>query len=382
MSLYYENIISLALLALIPIWAQGAPLAAKWSQPVDATLPVGQISQTNPQTVPTPATSDTKAADDWKCPDGTPITVVRWWGDYHQYLPDQSGSVEPPALLPTSFILRQYANKAADPADPASFEKPDGNPIAEVEIPLAKCNQTFVQTVGDTPPYIHIFSYQATLDTPWAQTKDSIYWLSVQAKFDVNPQEQVPIPFMNWEWLNTPPADFLGSGLILWNAAPDWAKVTYGPAPFPYADKVYDFAFEFNPLDITVTPDVIRADQLERVTITVNVPPIGQNFAVYVIVQLPNGQVQSFVPALQAPAPAKGVQDLNIPCLPVRGYDELARGSATTVAQGANVRIFDNDVRLPLGAYLLKCGFFNPTQPIRSENDAFLLSSVEVEVQQ
>jgi len=349
----------------LPAWS--APPIAKWSQPVDTTSAVaGQVSQA----VVTPP-SDTRSADDWKCTDGTPITGIKWWGQYHRYLDTTAGTVPLPTTLPISFILRQYANDATDPSN----TQPGAAPIVEVEIPIAQCNQTFVQTVYNPvfDSQIHIFSYAVTLTTPWAQTKDSIYWLSVQAKFDVDPTGGTPpYEFMNWEWLNTPPADFLGTGLVSYDAGAHWSN--------PFIPEKFNFAFELSPLGLTPTPATLTANTQTMLKIVANIPPIARNFVVYLVVMLPNNQMMSFVPAAQARS-VKGAPEINIPCLPVQGLKALVRGTANTIPQGADVTIFNNNVSLAAGTYLLKLGLFDPQQPLRSENDAFLLISSEVVVQ-
>lgn len=258
-SLTFCAILAAVLALCLPAWSQ-SQLVAKWSQPVDTTTPAGQISETCPVTVPTPGVQDDRSADDWQCTDGEPIAVVKWWGDYHRYDENNAGPVAPPDFKPTSFILRQYANDATDPSN----TKP-GTMLKEVEIPLANCNETYVQSVkmADGPPaeYLHIFSYQATLILPWAQEKDSIYWLSIQAKFASNPQEQpLPLPFMNWEWLYTPDADFLGTGLVSYDAGVTWTN--------PYAPAKKNFAFELDAIaPLAMVPSALT---------------VGQNFSVYV----------------------------------------------------------------------------------------------------
>jgi hypothetical protein len=369
----------------LPAWS--APPAAKWSQPVDTTRPVGQISQTCPVTVPTPGIQDIRSADAWESLAESPsttssVTVINWWGDYHKYEENNAGPVNPPTVLPTSFVLREYANDATDPAN----TKP-GALITEVEIPLsmsttASCNQSYVRSVkvADGPPaeYIHIFGYKATLS--WDQTYNSIYWLSIQAKFATAPQELVPAPYMNWEWLNTPPADFLGSGMLSSDGGATWTKAEYAPAPDPYAGKAYNFAFELNPLEIVATPAGFAPKTPTLLKIVANIPPITRDFRVFIVVTLPNRRIMSFVPMSQARS-GKGAQDMNILCLPVKGLKALAQGTAETIPQGANVTIFNSNVSLAAGTYLLKIGLFDPQQPMKSENDAFLLSSTQVVVQ-
>ena len=356
----------------LPSWS--APPIAKWSQPVDTTNPLGLISLV----VVTPTPWDYRSADDWKCTDGVPITQIVWWGDYHKYEENNAGPVNSPTVLPISFILRQYKNNATDPANTNP-----GDLVTEVEIPIANCNQTYVTSVqiaaGPPAEYVHIFRYQATLATPWTQEKDSIYWLSVQAKYDQDPAFLIPPPYMNWEWLNTPPADFLGAGQISYDAGANWAKVEYGPG-HPYAGNAYNFAFELSPLELTVTPATLTPNTQTTLKIVANIPPIARNFVVYIVVMLPDNQMMSFVPAAQARG-RKGALDMNIPCLPVKGLTALARGTANTIPQGANVTIFNNNVSLAAGTYLLKIGLFDPQQPLRSENDAFLLISTEVVVE-
>ena len=227
---------SCALIFVLCLAAQSAD-QTKWSQPVDTTSALfGEESQVSPPPSPTPGIWDNRAADDWKCLDGTPITTVKWWGDYHRWLDTETGPVDPPTLQPTSFFLRQYSNDATDPSN----TKP-GTLLNEVEIPLAKCNQAFFQTVSTGVfGHIHIFSYAVTLDTPWTQTQDSIYWLSIQAKFATNPWDQPePKPFMNWDWLSTPPGDFLGTGLSSSDAGVTWSN--------PFSPEKFNLAFELLP---------------------------------------------------------------------------------------------------------------------------------------
>lgn len=269
-----------ALVAVVALcqtaWTQ-APPVAKWSQPVDTTNPTSWPSETY-------TTTDSRIADDWKCPDGAIITHVRWWGQYHPYLVNQAGPVAAPTTnAPTAFILRQYNNKAADPADPTSFGQPDGNPIKEIEIPFADCNQTYFQSVKisvDPAPalYIHIFSYEATIALPWAQTKDSIYWLSVQAKFAVAPDW---VEFGHWEWLTTPTADFLGTGLSSSDAGQTWTKLSD-------TDKL-NLAFEImTPAKLIVLPRALTVGQACEVYLGL-FEDITQPFALYILADTPAG---------------------------------------------------------------------------------------------
>ena len=294
-----------------PAWSQ-SQLVAKWFQPVDTTNPTGYPSETYPTTIPSPGTLDWRVADDWKCTDGASITLIKWWGDYHMYEVNNPGPVGPPTLLqPTSFILRQYTNDATVP----TATKP-GTLIKELEIPLADCNQTYVQSVkqpgSDPANYIHIFSYETTVVLPWTQDKDSTYWLSVQAKFSVQPS-LMDHGFLHWDWLNTPTADFLGKGLLSTDEGITWS----------------------NPTDPTTTNFAFELDALAPLAMVPSTLTVGQNFSVYLA--LVQDVTQPFDFYLLADTPAgpytlylngkiqKGIKPL------YRNVQRFTKGFVTTV---------------------------------------------------
>lgn len=368
-----------AMLALsVPAWAQ-VPPAAKWSQPVDETTPWSSLStKAPPPHVPT----DWVSADDWRCTDGLPVTRVRWWGEYHSYKMDEPGPVDASDITnPARFILSWYRDVPADPNDPGSYSKP-GEQLATEDIVLAKVNQTYVKTVqiqlgGEpTPRYIHIFQYEAELLAPWEQEKDAIYWIAIQADFDSEPER-------DWEWLTTA-ADgtpLIDNAVYSQDQGTTWTKADYAPT-HPEAGKQLNLAFELSPLEAVVTPDTIQAGTPTQVNIVVNVPPIGQAWRAYVVVELPNGQMMSFVQQSQTARGAKGVDGLVLRCVPVNGIQPLGSGSENVLRGGRNVTIFDSVVSLSEGTYELKVGFFDAAQPILSENDAFLLTTTDVVVTQ
>ncbi len=90
-------------------------MAGSTSQPVDMTDPNGNISQ-----VCDTGTGDSYiSADDWKCSDGQPINVIKWWGVYDHYEEHNPGPVDPPtSLQPIGFVLAQNGNDASDASDP------------------------------------------------------------------------------------------------------------------------------------------------------------------------------------------------------------------------------------------------------------------------
>lgn len=273
-----------ALLALCgPAWSQ-SQLVAKWSQPVDTAHPIGYPSETYPTTIPSPGTLDWRVVDDWKCTDGSPIAVIKWWGQYHPYLETQPGPVAAPTTnAPTAFILRQYANDATVPTN----TKP-GTLIKEVEIPLADCDQTYVQSVPwptDPAKYIHIFGYEATVVLPWAQEEGSIYWFSVQAKFATEPVWADG--FLHWEWLNTPTADFLGKGLVSIDGGTTWSN--------PTEPATTNFAFELDAIaPLAMVPSALTVGQNFSVYLAL-VQDVTQPFDFYLLVDSPAGVYTLFL---------------------------------------------------------------------------------------
>ncbi len=60
------------------------------------------------------------AADDWVCTSANPVTKIRWWGSFANWL-----SNTPPPFLPNAFQITIWTDKPADPADPESFSHPN-----------------------------------------------------------------------------------------------------------------------------------------------------------------------------------------------------------------------------------------------------------------
>ncbi len=59
------------------------------------------------------------AADDWLCTSPNPITKIRWWGSFANWV-----SNTPPPLVPNAYQITIWTDAPADPADPESFSHP------------------------------------------------------------------------------------------------------------------------------------------------------------------------------------------------------------------------------------------------------------------
>lgn len=325
-----------------PAWSQGQ-LVAKWSQPVDTTNPTGFPSETYPTTIPSPGTLDWRVADDWKCADGASIAVIKWWGQYHPYLDTQPGPVEAPTTnAPTAFILRQYANDATVP----TATKP-GALIKEVEVPLADCDQTYVQSVPwptDPAKYIHIFSYEAAVVLPWPQEQGSTYWLSVQARFATEPVWAEG--FLHWEWLNTPTADFLGKGLFSTDGGATW----------------------LNPTDPVTTNYAFELDALASLAMVPSALTVGQNFSVYLALTAAVTQPFDFYLLVDTPAGLytlylngkiqKGIAPL------YRNVPSFKKGFVTTVRPPVNIPAGMKGKTITFYALVIQAGKMPPVRKL------------------
>ncbi|MCX6354858.1 MAG: hypothetical protein NTZ78_08145 [Candidatus Aureabacteria bacterium] len=338
------------------------------SQPVDQVYPVG-IGASKDM-----AYSDMAAADDWRCTNGMPITKFRWWGEYHPYRPDYSGPVDASDIPnPSYFILRLFKNDSSDPA----FNKP-GEKLYETQVFIEDAHQTFVATVDSHfwspgPYYCHIFSYDvdvATMELAWWVEKDQIYWFEIQAVF-----EEVPIA--HWAWLTTDPSNGANSqAVVSYDGGATWTKAEYGPG-HPDEGKPLNLAFELGPQVVSVNPMTLNASIGTVMSITLNAP-VARPFTVYVVGILPNGQMMSFIPAGRSGGGTAGGV-MNFPCTPVSGLKPTAAGVPALTAS-TSALLFSREVALRAGKYIVKGAFFDPNTQIRSENDAFLLQSVEINV--
>ncbi|MDD5556421.1 MAG: hypothetical protein PHN82_04125 [bacterium] len=340
-----------------PAWARQK--LTKVSQPPDLEAP-WSLSATKDSII------DTVAADDWECEDGVAVTSVRWWGEYHGYKMDDPEIDGPPEIRPRHFILSWHE------ADPGGEP---GDMIADEELLLADVSETYVTSVrlelteADVR-YIHVFRYEAKLPAPWEQEKGKVYWLDIKAVYEEDSPNQ-------WNWLTTEPSDGLIDDAV--ESFDDGATWTVGvyPPDHPHEGKPLNLAFELNPFTLVVDPSKFDPG-LVNIRISIRVPPVDQDFVAYVVAFLPDDTIRSFVPATAKRALRS--QELTIPCVPVAGLEPIAGGTAQTIPLGADVTIFDGGVALAEGTYTLKAGFFDPAEPIRSEADAFLLTSTDVEV--
>ncbi len=244
-------------------------------QPVDLTADqLEWPSEAHPSTFFPPAV-DWLIADDWKCDDGQPIIVVKWWGTYHPYKTDVTGPVEPPAFQPTGFILTQYADNAGAP----------GATLNEVVMPIADCNQAYAGTATITGPfYSHVFGYQVTLPAPWTQTKDSIYWLSVQAQFTRDPDITTD-GFVHWGWVSTPPGSFEGRGQQSNDGGDIWTPVELNPG------DIINFAFEIGALPVGTEPNKTLFLQSDTISVTADVAATSTPCFPFVRILMPDNSV-------------------------------------------------------------------------------------------
>lgn len=357
-----------------------APSSAwvKWSQWVDTNDLTCVDSETYPMTTPdgTVVQIDDRVADDWINTNSSPIESIQWMGEYTSYLPYEPGSVSPPQSgLPTGFILRLYTNFPLGQglAMPRDL-------IEEVAVPMANVCCSFFKTVPNYDHYAHIFIYHVMLDRPWMAEKGAIYWLSVQATFDHDPDDNDE--FCGWAWDSTTPGtrdgrELLDGGHASYNGG-TWQYVRYGP-PNQYTGMAIDFAFNLYSSPIEVSPATAPANTATNVSISAT-PPLVISFTGFLIVLMPDGEIISFVPA-SGKAPKKGaVTTISVPCGIKKGIVPLV-SNFPALTEPIQADLFNNTVVMPAGTYVLKAGFFDSTKPITGEKDAYMLGTQTLVVQ-
>jgi hypothetical protein len=134
-------------------------------------------------------------ADDWRCPDGKPITDIHWWGSYwyhpgvNMVYSDSLNNAPNGGVL--GFTIKIYSDIPVGPG--VVFSRP-GQELWSRTFQGA-ANETFVTTIDKGNGLTEsIYKYDVLLpQADWfAQTKDTIYWLSVQADF--------PSADRQWGW--------------------------------------------------------------------------------------------------------------------------------------------------------------------------------------
>jgi hypothetical protein len=226
----------------------------KWTQPPDCANGVdieswGISNNDLPLSV-------VKVADDWLC-DGRPISGLRWWGSYKDWMTDIPSPVAPPFLPihPTAFLVSWYTDIPVSSSNlfsrpgavidsaiyPVSYSvqpQPDGFIKEEL---WCDSELTFV-----TNGYFE-HEYQYTLKFPaaneWIEKEGSVYWLSVQALYPEPPVTNV------WGWKTTDPRSNWNDAAVRIPTPAVTNKMTYPPPGWEaytnsYVGQSVNMAFE------------------------------------------------------------------------------------------------------------------------------------------
>ena len=230
--------------------------AKKWSQAPDMVTGVNMPSFAWQG----PMVGGSLRADDFVS-DGRRITDIHWWGSYlgWQRQTPPLRPVPPPTGLqaPVGFWLSWHADIPRDPQNPESFSQPSNPPLARIFVPLARCREVFYGSVWQpwAESWEHEYQYyvnllEPDLGVPWVEQKDVVYWLDIQAVFDVNwrPDEGI---HQGWGWKTTHPANQWNDVSVVADdnglgGAPLWRKGAYPTGhPFSFPPPMpMDLAFE------------------------------------------------------------------------------------------------------------------------------------------
>lgn len=218
----------------------------KWAQPPDMLKGVNMPSFNYPEQDPA---QQFIRADDWLC-DGRRVTDIHWWGSYLGYMSNSNGPVLPPAFGPSKplgFAIGWYTDVPTNITQ--AYSQP-GTLLASLFVPLTNCHEVYYGTVlqdwpQGTTNYEHEFQYYADLldiSTPWLETNDVVYWLSIHALFQANPEPGGI--HQGWGWKTTPLTNRWNDASVFSDAASGvWKPAAYPPG-HPDAGAPCDLSFE------------------------------------------------------------------------------------------------------------------------------------------
>jgi hypothetical protein len=134
-------------------------------------------------------------ADDFADNYSTPVVHITWWGSY------MNVNAANPSRQVQNFLIAFESDVAAGPGNPWSYP---GNVLNAQVVslttnPLLPLSGNFTEKlVAGSNPAEPVFKYNAELSVPFAEQKDTVYWLKIVALDDVV-GGAVPI---QWGWHN------------------------------------------------------------------------------------------------------------------------------------------------------------------------------------
>jgi len=158
----------------------GAPV--KWSQP-----PALQDGFDVPSSAFGEGPWDQWVADDWRCPDGLPVTDIHWWGSW--FNPPNGDMV-----VPSHWLFQIYSDvPVGDPDNSRPFSHPGVELWRWHTLAFAGANE---QDTGVADRFgSEVFQYNAKIprDLWFDQQQGQIYWLKIALDF-------LQAPPNSWGW--------------------------------------------------------------------------------------------------------------------------------------------------------------------------------------
>lgn len=228
---------------------------SKWSQPPDCTNGV-DIESWGVGINEQEWVSWLKVADDWLC-DGRPISGLRWWGSFKDWMTTNTAPVPPPEypIHPAAFLVQWHTDIPATPTN--LFSRP-GEVLAWAIYPVTYSGQYPGEGIVQEEPWCvselkfvqpgyYEHEYQYTLRFPatnrWIEKEGNIYWLSIQAVYAAPPATNA------WGWKTTDPFSNWNDDAVRINDQPPATNKLVYPAPgwppsHPYAGQSINMAYE------------------------------------------------------------------------------------------------------------------------------------------
>ena len=208
-------------------------IPVKWSQPPDLLWTALNIQSTWPSPI---------VADDWKCPDGLPVTDIHWWGSYIGW----TGIEPPPGLLGFWFGFYTDVPAGVDQQVPWSHPGEKLRDFVNYFTNGDLFENHFAMVYDQSGQQIIESKFQYTKILPEAlwfpQEKDTIYWLAIAAIMQGNS------PFL-WGWETSDPSIHNLDDAVFGIPLPTGGGLFWQKLQYPNGQSI-DMAFELTTVPI------------------------------------------------------------------------------------------------------------------------------------
>jgi len=226
----------------------------KWSQPPDGANGV-DVESWGIGTNEEQWVSRFMVADDWLC-DGRPVSGIRWWGSYKDWMTTNAAPAPPPELPihPVAFLVSWHtdvpvssSNLYSRPGEVIDWQAyPVGYSLQPMGEGIVQEEPWLVSELSFIEPGYYEHEYQYTLLFPatnqWIEKEGAIYWLGIQAVYPSPPVTNA------WGWKTTDTAFNWNDDAVQVTAIPPGTNELIYPPPgwpaHPYKGESVNMAYQ------------------------------------------------------------------------------------------------------------------------------------------